>query len=635
MLRPFLQYLLLELDTNSYKTAQMLAEHMKISEKTVRIRLKELDSILSSYGAGITSKPRYGYILEVYDLEKFSRFNEENASKESSKMPNSNDERVNYLLVYLLNHDGYIKTEELCDFLYVSQSTMTRTLKQLEIILDRYGISIDRRPNYGIGIKGDEIKIRRCLVEHYTKRDYLTGINGKEKEKKIAKIAKIVLNQLQSYNIKLSEVALENLVSYMYTARARIQRGKLVQLKKAEIIGLREDEWKFVESLVKIMEENFRIKYNEAEEAYIALHLASKRTLGYGEQEENNLVIQCEIDQLVNRMLNIIYSEFGFDFRHSLDLRMNLNQHMVPFDIRMKYDIPLNNPMLEDIKSNYKLAYWMATTAAAVLEEYYEKEIKEDEIGYFALIFALSIEKENTVVEKKSILIVCATGKGSSQLIKYKYEQEFKDYINQIYVCDLMELDSFDFSQVELVVTTVTINRYIPVPIIEVGLFFEESDINNVKKRLKSKKKDYLDKFYSPDTFLYNIGGKTKEEVLFQMCEKISKQKNVPEDFYQLIMEREYLNSTDYGNLVAIPHPSRTVVEESFVYIAVLESEIIWERNPVKVVFLTVVGSQPDSDLIKFYHSLTELLQSKVAVQTLIERNNYETLMSLLYSMNA
>ena len=48
-----LQELLTLLQQEEYRTAQQLARHLDVSEKTVRIRLRELHAELAGHGGGI------------------------------------------------------------------------------------------------------------------------------------------------------------------------------------------------------------------------------------------------------------------------------------------------------------------------------------------------------------------------------------------------------------------------------------------------------------------------------------------------------------------------------------------------------------------------------------------------------
>ena len=59
-------------------------------------------------------------------------------------------------------------------------------------------------------------------------------------------------------------------------------------------------------------------------------------------------------------MLDLIYEEYGIEMRSDFNLRMALNQHMVPFDIRIRYQIRIANPILDQIQKNYIFGYTLA-----------------------------------------------------------------------------------------------------------------------------------------------------------------------------------------------------------------------------------------------------------------------------------
>ena len=48
---------------------------------------------------------------------------------------------------------------------------------------------------------------------------------------------------------------------------------------------------------------------------------------------------------------------------------------MIPLDIRIRYNIFQKNPMLNDIKNNYSLSFLLASESAAILKDYYNKDI--------------------------------------------------------------------------------------------------------------------------------------------------------------------------------------------------------------------------------------------------------------------
>lgn len=618
------------LKEEEYKTASWLSEKMNISEKTVRSRIKDLKAVLQKHGADISSKARYGYRLEVTEREWYEALLEE-SGKPKEQIPGTGQERNQYLMAYLLNQKSYVKMENLCDFLYVSKTTLAHSLKSIESILNRYQLRIHRRPNYGIRLEGREVDIRRLISEYYIKRNGLKEMDWEHNKQERISLAEDVKRLLGKYEIHLSEVAFENFLDYLYVAQKRVKRGNYIKMEKETYLQKGVKERAFVMELIQVLEAGGEAVYTKDEENYLLVYLAGKRIIGNEMENDSNFIIHEKTDRLALSMIEAVKTEYHMDFRANFDVRMALNQHLVPFHIRMRYDIPLKNPLLEEVKTKYSLAYEMSYHACRILKEYYQKEIPEDEIGYFAFIFALALEKDKEGEANRSdILIVCSAGKGSSRLLKYKYELEFSDYLSNIYVCDWVGMESFDFSKVDYVFTTIPITIEVPVPILEVGLFLGNDDIQNIKGLLRRGNQGYLSRYYRKTRFLTGITGYGKEEVLDKLCRVIQTQERVDPDFYGLVLEREAYTQMDYGNYIAIPHPNRIASEETFAYLAVLKKPVIWNRYPVQVVLLTSIGRKEDKLRQRFYEATARFALNKGAVMELIEKPDYENFMRLL-----
>ena len=186
-LKELLQLLL----DGEYHTVSELAEKLGISPKTARARMKEADEAGKKYGVSIGSKPRYGFILKEEEQDGIQRMMD--AKEEETALPDSREERTNYLLIYLLNHADYTKIEDLCEFLCVARSTLQTSLKEAEEILRQCHITLDRRPNYGICAKGSEFNIRRCVGECFVKRNIQIGSTSLYSAEEVKKLAQMLL----------------------------------------------------------------------------------------------------------------------------------------------------------------------------------------------------------------------------------------------------------------------------------------------------------------------------------------------------------------------------------------------------------------------------------------------------------
>lgn len=628
------------LSENTYTTSERLAEQLNLGMRTVRKRMKELDGLLMEHGACVQAKPRYGYRLVVEERKVYDKFLRQNLERDTiEKTPCTGEERLWYLLTYLLNHEDYVKSEDLLDFLYISKGTLSGDFKQVEQIVSQFGLRLERRPNYGVRISGREYDFRRCMGTLFIHNGILRELDNFSEARQadeIENLARLTLECAKIHRIHFSEGLLERFIHDIYIQVRRIRGQHFIDIPMDDLRGLSKEDWMFVSVIEEQISSLYGIEFPQEERRYIALHLAGKRMVGSEAKNEMNFVIREDIDGLAVRMLETIYEQTRLDFRGNFELRMSINQHLVPLDIRVRYDIPLTNPMLDDIKKKYMAGYTIAAQSVAVLKEYYQKEISEDETGYLALIFALALEQREDRIStnKYNILVVCNSGKGISRLLMHRFKQVFEEYLKEIYVSSLFDLKNFDFSVVDYVFTTVPIEMAIPVPIQEVGLFLEQEDIEAIRSILKSGNRAFLFKLYRRENFLGRMEGKNREDVLRRICESVYKIHSYEPGLYESVMEREMLCSTDFGNLVAMPHPCKPMSDETVIYVSVLKEPIQWNRHMVQVVFLILIGRMEESELQDFYEITTKYIADKNAIGKLVHECDYEVLMDGLMSQS-
>ena len=264
-------------------------------------------------------------------------------------------------------------------------------------------------------------------------------------------------------------------------------------------------------------------------------------------------------------------------------------------------------------------------------KKYYGRDIPEEEVGFLAFLFALALEERGSRTEKKNVLLVCASGRASSQMLLYQLKKEFGDYLDQVFVCNVYELEDFDLTQVDYVFATVPIYREVQVPVIEIHDFLEYGDLLAARRTLENGDRQFLLEFYRKEFFFPHVRGSTREEVIREMCREIRRYYPLPKEFASSVLEREELGATDYGNLVAIPHPARVMVDRNIVAAAVLEEPVTWSRNQVQLVVLVALTDSMEERVQKFYEITSRVLLSPEKVGEIIGSRRYETLLKVLF----
>lgn len=625
------------LSEHTYITAAQLAAQILVHERTVRTRIKELNRILASHGAEVVSKQKCGYRLAVHDLDMYTSFTSSLGEKECQMPPSNSDERVNYMLEYLLDHSSYVKLDFFAEILYVSRNTITADIKKVEYIFNRYHIELARRPNYGIKAVGSEFDKRICMANHFLKTNLVFKKSGKIQEDQ-QKLSLILQSVLTKNSIRISEIAFQALTMCLYFGLRRILQGYHVKMegvggeaegkdKKGDIDKSMMDAAAFIAAEIEM---EFSVLLSSEEVRYIAVLLAGTALSDTDLQINKNLEITHFIDDLSMQMILRVRDGFNLDFLDNFDFRMSLNKHMVPFHIRMLYGIPLNNPILDNVKKEYPYAYNLAAHAVTVLNEYYGARIPEEEVGYFAILFQVALEKRENEIQKKNILLVCASGMGSSQLFIHRYRQTFGKYLNQIRECTVLEVADYDYSDIDYLFTTVPLDVPVPVPVFVVSLFEDQEDFTTVHKLFRHEDTKVIERFFVPECFYTDIHLKSKEEVIHFLCDAAGEHFDLPENFCDSVMKRENLGQTDFGNLAAIPHPFSIMTEKSFVLVGILKEPIHWGHNDVQIVFLISISKERDKDIETFYRLITNLLFDTEKLNQLIARPDFLHFMELL-----
>lgn len=637
-----------------------LAAHFDVSERTIRTYVKRANERLDGF-ARLVKKNRGGYSVEVTDGPAL------NAWLESMHMNIARgnmqpEDRVAYLLNDLLDRTDWVTVDELCRALCVSRPTVSGDLKRVEERLEEFGLKIEKRPHYGIRVVGEELSRRLCLassvVESLAREEAATGKNLPERAGKadsastcacritpLDKIAKIVDAAVDEFNFQINSLTYQNLLVHISIALMRIEEGNYVPVDLGASACICDERVADVAAgIAERIKSELGVELPESEQSYIAIHLAGKEMIAdsdapataegeNAEGESAGLVISEEVWDVVSQMLEVVWKSFRYDFRDDLELRMNLARHIVPLSVRLRYHLHIDNPILTDIRRRYPLAYSMALDSSAVLAEHYGATLSENEVGFIAMAFALSLERHRTELPKKNILVVCASGRGSARMLEYRYRQEFGAYVDSIQTCDVAHVSKADFSKIDYVFTTVPLREALPVPVRQIEFFFDEAEVREVRRLLSTNEPDALDPTFaarfSKELFFAHRTFASKKEALVFLCKQMEGTGHVAENFSELVMRREECVATSFGNEVAMPHPLEPVCDHSFVAVALLDEPLDWGRGSVKAIFMVATSTEDNEQLGGMFNVLAEAFNDAEGLAALIANQSYDALMDL------
>ncbi|AXI10279.1 PTS fructose transporter subunit IIA [Oceanobacillus zhaokaii] len=615
------------LSTKSPITGNDLANIIQVTSRTIRNDIKELNEILLQNGGFIKSTRGIGYELEIKNSKIFKLFLQEiseNATFLASKTPNSPEARAIYIVRKLLLANNYIKLDQIADELYISKSTLQNDLIEVRKKLKSFKIEIESKPYYGVKVKGNEMNLRFCLSEYLFNRKEIifsmqNQIDSIFSNEEFNTIHRIILEEVKTNEIDISDIALNNLCIHFAIACKRIRDRNYILLAPEDFEGIcNQKEYKVAKQIVTKIEFALNVSFPEVEIAYIAIHL-----LGTNKIANTNLDRQ-ELEALVGSFLGEITNEIIMKIDNRLKLRLQddkelfiaLGLHLKPAINRLRYGMNVRNPMLEEIKAKYPLAFDAAILASEVLKEKLAIDIEEDEIGYIALHISVAMYRQKMNQDVKRCIIVCASGVGSAMLLKYKLQSM---YFNQLVVVDTIDyyrLDETSLKHIDFIITTIPIEGEFSVPIIHVNTILGTEDISRIEDYLQERNKNKI-AFLKEELIFLQKDLQTKEEVIKYLVNKLELKGYVDGSFGDSVLERERLSPTSFGNLVAIPHPMTPFTSETFWAICTLKRPIDWEGNRVQFVCLLSLGKNKTPNLQGMYEYLIEIIENEQRVKQL------------------
>lgn len=142
-------------------TPAQAAKHFGVSVRTVRTYAAQANQAMTGF-ASIELERGSGYRLHIVDAERYQAWVAGAAACEA--VPQTPGQRVSYLLNDLLMRVDWITLDALAGILFVSRSAVSNDLKQVEKILADFGLTLEKRPHYGIRVAGSEMARRLCLA---------------------------------------------------------------------------------------------------------------------------------------------------------------------------------------------------------------------------------------------------------------------------------------------------------------------------------------------------------------------------------------------------------------------------------------------------------------------------------------
>lgn len=473
-----------------------VSKELKISERTIRYRIKDLNEIF-------LEKQNFLYInKKIIKFDGNIEIIKDILNKQTYIF--STEERIEIItLLLLLNSDGY-KSERIVDALDISKSTLKGDLKVVRDIFEEKNIQIISKANRGLFLSGEEIDIRKFLLDRFRKIYIISGeelkisskVNNIESQilenvvdtSEVPLIINFLKKIIKDLKKKISDEAYQIIFLYILIFLNRIKNNFTIsKCSNINFIQSTED-YKVIKNNINVLFEDSDYKICEEEIAKITEFVLGAHTYNFNYSFYENWIL---IEKLVDNLITDVNSKINIDILNDKTLREGLINHIVPTIYRLKNNIELQESIYSEVLEDYEPLYKIIKNALVGVENFIGKSFSENEVAFFVVHFILSMKRnEQKVSETKKVIIVCGLGYGTSNLVKQEIEELFE--VEVVDLVPLNNLSTVNLKNIDFIISTIDIKeKNIKIPIIKVNAFLSKEDIlhllNNGIKNKKNK----------------------------------------------------------------------------------------------------------------------------------------------------
>lgn len=610
-------------------TTTSISTKLGVSTKTVRNDIKEINDLLKGYGL-IESK-NGNYVLYVIDPIKFDKAYSDICNLDY--IFNSPQKRMAYILNKLMESNEPYLTDDLADEMNIGRTTLIGDLKKLRKELEHYDLAIVGKTNNGLILQGDEIDLRLFVLENMY--EYIYG--------------EFALDEDISYlirNISGKNYLATNTIEYFIKAFT-VMLGRLLNGYTITNLSKKHEElyntsaFLFVDKVADEVEKKIHTKIPKNERLFMTLPIVGMRT-PMNVNGVKDIQVSEEAIDLVNDIVCLIKKEMNITITAG-DLFEEFVYHVSFMLNRLKYGIKLKNPVIDDIKEKYSVAYKMAEMVKELVKNKFDEELSKDEVGFLAVYFGVFIT-ENSLVEskQKSIAIVCGTGRVTARLVK----NQLKKIVESETIIDLYsgsEINSELLNKYDLVCATVKIEHKTTAPVIYLREIFDEEELRKKIKRVTYTEKLEIPLLKGMDSIVLSILDEDKFFILDEdksyienmnmMIDNLYYEGYVDQDFKERMRIREENSTMVFDKHIAFPHVVNHKSDKVVLALGVSENGISASNDRmVKLMFLLGIPEEIGLDeaiLIKIYNEIISIARDINTVNGISKVKSYKDL--LLY----
>ena len=585
-----------------------LAQRLSVSTRTVRADITALNALLASHGAQFILSRGNGYQLKINDVVRYQQL--QASHPRALRIPRTGPERVHYLVVRFLTSAFSLKLEDLADEWFVSRATLQSDMVEVREWFHRYNLKLETRPRHGMKMFGSEMAIRACLTDllwELAQQDSLNplvtdvALNAGVAEKMVP----VLHDALTRHHIRLTDEGELFLRLYCAVSVRRISEGYPLPEFHAE--DVEENVREAAKDIAVAIQELAGKALSPSEESWLCVHIAARQI-----QEIAPSAINADDDEaLVNYILRYINTHYNYNLLSDEQLHADLLTHIKTMITRVRYQIMIPNPLLDNIKQHYPMAWDMTLAAVSSWGKYTPYVISENEIGFLVLHIGVGLDRHYNIGYQRQPRMIEA-------VLQRKYPQ-----IEVTRTLTLREYELADAIGEDFVISTARVSEKSK-PVVMIAPFPTDYQLEQIGKLvLVDRTRPWMLEKYFDAAHFRILDKPVDQQTLFrELCGQLEGEGFVGAEFLESVIEREAIVSTMLGDGIALPHSLGLLAQKTVVYTVLAPQGIQWGDETAHVIFLLAISKSEYEEAMAIYDIFVTFLRER-AMARLCQCENF------------
>lgn len=608
-----------------YISSNEIAEEMKVSAKTVRRDLEVLIQQAEYSKIYIQKKTGQGYYMDALSTARFQRMGVK--ALETKQRP-TQGQRTHYMMRRLLAADGYIKSTNLADELYISQPIVSSELKTVRKILGGYELHIETVPGRGIRIQGAEQYLRSCMInEYWVGKQYCENLYAvSEFENFFAienvdckDILEVVTGVLASRGKKpyfISQNHMEKIAAAICLSANRSQHE--MHFSSQEIYETKMlRTYQATCEILRNVSSQYGLQFLDEDYVYITNLILGYRTfLRFDEvsvKENFYRAVNCVNDVIIQTCNRYGVKEFAYD----RELKERLALYLLSMEGRMVTHMLLENIISREMSRSFVVAREFATYVGSLLEKTYHCVLHHSEIDRLAMAFLPSIPKiKMNVRQNCSVAVVSQNySRDIAAFIAQRHLNCYEGFVRQLLPYESYQLEDIIRSDCEFLLTDIPAKKFSGFSGNILYYSFSLSEEDNATIECLYYKKDItwarLKDFFHPELYFTDCKASGKKEVIELVSSCLVSSGYADAAIYEDLDRNSRRRFTVTNNGIGFVKTLHTYGERSFCAVFQFSKPVLWEGLQLQTLFVLGTGSAEPTDFLLFNGWMESLLQNE------------------------